>query len=616
MLRAEEIADEEALLQVTKEAATPTIAPHLVSRVEKEERTGRLNDAGAYEKAEVEVMEEWMDLDESIVINESDMVEGWLGAGAEDGTPPAEEDDVCSHMHVAAKVGPTTAFASYLARLQAHFESMMKEQSANVIHHLYQKLEEWRSEWVMALTSVSRDRADRLWALLVTYQGEPTCISDSDKKWAEKRWQEVVEMLQIDAVRAASVGDFRLPDQSGVIRIEDTQLEQATSSGDVLVQRQPGMPWEKATKEEKDELTRHDAELKEEEDLQAERDEELWQSHQAAEARSWDEWAMRTELEDTTRMRPLKRFRVKIAVTDSEHNELAVADLRGEVDINDVPQVNVVVQERIVQVPAQEEPGMQPAPATPDETEVRQAEDVQYDDRAETVAVASPIGAMDEGVDENMTDLSAIMETVMGRQWFQLFTQRQVDAEMVKKRWGAAVLEIFQVNRDMMDLVDEQERHGQGPRAMEMRMGDGDVNVGRMSEGDSHSNASSGAKVFPTREIVAGRRGDEEEQNCEVEGGEEGDRKKEQATLQAEEGDLGEDKPEAAEQSGGQQDIQGIMVNGSAEQQVLYDTQLETMDVDSAAGPGTSGTASSSEHLRDGSYGEGKVQSDLQGWLK
>ena len=616
MLRAEEIADEEALLQVTKEAATPTIAPHLVSRMEKEESTSHQNDAGAYEKAEAEGMEEWMDLDESIVINESDMVEGWLETGAENGTPPAEEDDVCSHMHVAAKVGPTTAFASYLARLQAHFESMMKEQSANVIHHLYQRLEEWRSEWVMALTSVSRDRADRLWALLVTYQAEPTCIADSDKKWADSRWQEVVEMLQIDAVRAASVGDFRLPDQSGVIRIEDTQREQASSSGDVLVQRQPGMPWEKATKEEKDELSRHDAELKEEEDLQAERDEELWQSHQAAEARTWDEWAMRTELEDTTRMRPLKRFRVKIAVTDSEHNELAVADLRGEVDIHDVPQVNVVVQERVVQVPAQEEPDVQPAPAIHNATEARQAEEGKEDDQAETVAVASPTGDMDEGVDENMTDLGAIMETVMGRQWFQLFTQRQVDAEMVKKRWGAAVLEIFQVNRDMMDLVDEQEQRGQGPRAMEMRMGDGDVNVGRMSEDDNRSDTSSGAKVFPKSEIVAGRREGEEGQSREFDSGVEGGKNEEQAALQVAEGGLGDDKPEVAEQGGGQQEAQAAMMDGSAEQQVLYDTQLETMDVDSAAAPGTLGTASASEDLRDGSYGEGKVQSDLQGWLK
>ena len=58
MLRAEEIADEEALLQVNKEAATPTIAPRLVTRMEKEENTSHLNDAGSYDKAEAEVTEE------------------------------------------------------------------------------------------------------------------------------------------------------------------------------------------------------------------------------------------------------------------------------------------------------------------------------------------------------------------------------------------------------------------------------------------------------------------------------------------------------------------------------------------------------------------------------
>ena len=52
-------------------------------------------------------------------------------------------------------------------------------------------------------------------------------------------------------------------------------------------------------------------------------------------------------------------------------------------------------------------------------------------------------------------------------------------------------------------------------------------------------------------------------------------------------------------------------------QQVLQDTQLEVMDVeDAGAAAGTLETASTTEEARDGSFGEGKVQSSLQGWLK
>ena len=625
MLRAEELADEEALLQVTTGAAGPTMAPHIAARhVTKNAcQGGDTEERDDLVEIEIEGEEEaWM-ANASEVVDITEMVEGWLDDN--ETAPPLEDEegDYCSHMQVAAKVGPTTAFASYLARLQAHFESMTKQQSANVIHHLHQKLEEWRGEWIMALTSVSRDRADRLWALLVTYQGEPDCITDQGRNWAESRWKEVAEMLQLDAVRAASIDDFRLPNRSRIVQVEDTQREQASSSGDVLVRRRPGEPWTEATKEEKDELRRHDDEVRAEETRQAEHDEWLWQNHQAMEARSWDEWAMKTEMEGATRQRPLKRFRVKIAVTDSEHNELAVADLRGEVDVRDVPQVNVVVQERIVQVPVQEELEQQQESGDTSaegkgngEEKVTlegKKEDAAEDDRAETVAVASPAEEMDEIVDNEMTDLEAILETVMGREWFQLFVHRQVDAEMVRKRWGTTVLEIFQVNRDMMDMAEEQEKHGVGPRAMEMRMGDGDVNIRHMSEDDS--SASSGAKVFPEREVVAGRRDQDgtAEMDAEQAAAEcEGDEPQGLMDVAAE----GDGRPTANQAMDGAEENERQIEES---QQILEDTQLEPMDVmdgGGAAATTASGTASSTEGIEGDSYGSGKVQTDLRSWLK
>ena len=332
-------------------------------------------------------------------------------------------------------------------------------------------------------------------------------------------------------------------------------------------------------------------------------------------------------MEGMARQRELKRFRVKIAVSDSEHNELAVADLKGEV-INDVPQVNVIVQERVVQVPIQDEmehrQGMEDnhtekkdkgrAEGVQEKTKGVEAE-TNEEDKAETVAVASPAGEWDEIVDEEMTDLGAILETVMGRQWFQLFVQRQVDAEMVRKRWGTTVLEIFQVNRDMMDMAEDQEKHGVGPRAMEMRMGDGDVNVRHMSEDDS-SAESSGAKVFPKREVVAGRREADEDADVEADrlvapdehAREEMKHHVDTATVGGEESRASNGT--CGEARDGQHDEET--------QQVLQDTQLELMDVegDSAGEPMAAGTTSSTEREGEDSFGAGKVQTDLQGWLK
>ena len=50
--------------------------------------------------------------------------------------------------------------------------------------------------------------------------------------------------------------------------------------------------------------------------------------------------------------------------------------------------------------------------------------------------MGSTVDEVDEHIDPDLTDLGAIMDTVMGRQWFQLYVNREVDDEMVRKRWG------------------------------------------------------------------------------------------------------------------------------------------------------------------------------------
>ena len=92
---------------------------------------------------------------------------------------------------------------------------------------------------------------------------------------------------------------------------------------------------------------------------------------------------------------------------------------------------------------------------------------------------------------------------------------------MIRKGWGPSVLEVFQVNRDMME-TSEQEADARrdisyhrckdnvvAEKAADRGGGDnkGDVRVRNMSEDDAESsNASSGAKAFPERSIMAGNR--------------------------------------------------------------------------------------------------------------
>ena len=456
---------------------------------------------------------------------------------------------------------------------------------------------------------------------------------DSDRQWAETRWTEVVEMLQIDAVKGADAASFRLPPgQIGVIPVDDTQTEQASSSADVRVKRSPGGEWEAATEKEKEELARHDREVKEEKRQQAEHDEALWTAHQAALARAWDDWVIQAEMAAPTgtRTRPLKRFKVTVTVTDSDHNELAVTSLNGEVDAVDTPQVHFVIQENIVQAPVDEavEADAEGVVTQHHASEARPRPDGGEEEQTETEAVISNAeAAQEEPMDAEVTDLASILDTVMGRQWFQLFVQREVDSDMVRRRWGASVLEIFQVNRDMMDLDEDKRKDQQAKDEAEgkpMHLRDFDVNVACMSDDGGASSTSSGAKVFPKIEVVAGRR------PCSRRVGDD-----QHAEMEEKDGVMEADGEAARPHEAAQGE--------RSSQQVLLDTQLEqvdetdTMDVEhsvgitgheetieggigsgAAAAVASAGSTETRETERasDGSFGDGRVQSNLDDWLQ
>ena len=127
----------------------------------------------------------------------------------------------------------------------------------------------------------------------------------------------------------------------------------------------------------------------------------------------------------------------------------------------------------------------------------------------------------------------------------------------------------------------------EGKQKSQADIDDKDIRVRRMSD-DEHegSEASSSAKNFPDREIVAGNRHpDAEEEDLEM----------------------------AVNLEGNTENA----VEDSAEQQVLMDTQLdghgEVMDV--VEGGMAAAGSSTTEEVRDGSFGDGRVQSNLHRWL-
>ena len=125
------------------------------------------------------------------------------------------------------------------------------------------------------------------------------------------------------------------------------------------------------------------------------------------------------------------------------------------------------------------------------------------DDGVETLP-ASP--AVEQGGNEtrDLWELEDIMDSVMGRQWFQLCMDNQVDDEMVEKRWGRQALEMFRINRDMVRVaeaggIDQEMMEAAEIQAWEKAKNEPEkeIRIRNMSSSSTEGSGSSGAKAYP-----------------------------------------------------------------------------------------------------------------------
>ena len=100
----------------------------------------------------------------------------------------------------------------------------------------------------------------------------------------------------------------------------------------ILVKRRPDEDWKPATKEEAEELRRHDLQLQEEEAAQARADAAALSSLEAARAREWEDWAMESELRGVPdEAGPRKRVRAVVTMTTSRGAAVARGVVEGDV---------------------------------------------------------------------------------------------------------------------------------------------------------------------------------------------------------------------------------------------------------------------------------------------
>ena len=585
----------------------------------------------------------WADIMRAITIAENnDDMEALLQTRVHRKRPPARKrempemmqnlehtEDATGFMQVLSKTTAVTFFGSRMAMLQAHLESMETRQAARISRMLQARLQLWRNRWTMGMRSVSRDRVERFCAVLTAYEieGDDSMAEGDDADWADKQWKYLEEHLAIDAVLLATGGQCHVVDNE---TLPHTQAEQATgSAGHTMVQRAPGLPWERATAREEAELRAHEEDERQERELQREHDEAVWKKHQeqkeaeeiARASQQWDDWAMRAEMAQQTRMRPVKRFKLEISVLDRDRNELATTMLEGDTEMDDSPQVTFGLHTEVVHHDAGEE-------------QVEGEEEAQRDNKAmdkdnPSEAETEPTAMIAPPLTADLENLDDVLTSTMCREWFQWRSEGKVDNNMVEAKFGKRVLETFEINRAMIEMdeasqIDKEMLQGSCAAEMEAERGTGAGVGGSSASGDSNAG-------FSDANLAAGGTGAEGNAD-DGEGvgwpGPEGDGKVRQwhfpgsegttetrqveGTSRAEEDEINAENTDAVASAA----LAGASTNDEQEQ-VLVDTQLDALlgsemdvadDESRPAGNTTEGGSNSSDRGRS-------RQRDLSHWL-
>ena len=352
-----------------------------------------------------------------------------------------------------ARTRPVTLFASKALQLQAHLDSMEVDKAARIVASMQQWLTQWRQRWQMAAVSVSRDRVERLCAVLAAYEQEECgervaeAANAEELEWARTQWNLLTPYMEADATAVCVEGETVMNET-----LPSTQMGGASGSGDVMVRRRPDGPLEEATAAELEEMKQHDEDDRQVLLSQQEHDRWLWdtieeqkrQEERAKRHQQWEDWAVKSEMDENSRHRAVKRFRLQVVVVDKEGNELATTDLQGPVGESEVPQVNFVLSMETVPETEQQQAAQQ------------QAALAEEDGRAEAMppsdAETVPVHVPEPLLEMEVTALEDIVSSTLYREWFRLWCANQIDDEMVIGKWGKQVLDTFEINRAMVEM--------------------------------------------------------------------------------------------------------------------------------------------------------------------
>ena len=354
------------------------------------------------------------------------LLQSWLA-------PP--QSDVTQLMQRNLEVGPGN-FARLLVELQQDMEGMDKTRAATLAKAVGNKLNDLEGMEGDDLTARrTKDRRDRMRALLVAYEGIEQAMESAPPPDVQPTWSKLCPFIaQVDrgngrqVERASGSGDA-----AGALDSEDEREG-------ILVKRELEEEWAPATKEEAEELRRHDRQLREEEESQ--HGVEAFARFEAARAQEWEDWVMHTELQPSPRPPPTKRVRARVVMGTTRGDTLAEQTLEGDIAETDRVMLTFSIEESLSSgsKPGQ---GSLAAPSTPSTVQMTST---QIEKQLLQV----------KGAENEETDLDNFLHTAEGKEVYCGWLEGRVKDEEVRDKWGDHVLKVTKAIEDDSQALNTQ----------------------------------------------------------------------------------------------------------------------------------------------------------------
>ena len=321
-------------------------------------------------------------------------------------------------------------FYDVVKHIQTKLETMSKAGAARIANCMGHFLREHSEQKAVAKPEAAVGRMETIGALMAAFEDNSLVTHDNVDPWCIDVWRNtLLPYLQVGRPAEAAGSTQEHREAAGVGELDDP-------SCGIRVRLPGGAGWRPATEEEARAITHHDAAVAQERRDQELHDQEIFAQHEAGRARDWEDWAVHSEMTSPSVAR--KRVRLTLVIGTASGGHVAEGVVEGIMPAAEQPMITMGMVEHAMPAPEQLEPA-----------------EVVSDAASAATQLVPPEEAARPGP---QLEVDEVLLDSQGKEWYRQWKEDVVDDDMVRKRWGEAVVELFHATL-AMELVIQSQPH-------------------------------------------------------------------------------------------------------------------------------------------------------------